>query len=47
MTEALQELGTHLEMKRTDCVLSWEVSDDELTVTIAPTSVVIAIHSAE
>lgn len=40
MTEALQELGTHLEMKRTDCVLSWKVVNDELTVTIAPTSVV-------
>jgi NADH-quinone oxidoreductase subunit C len=44
MTEALQELGTHLEMKRTDCVLSWEVSDDELTVTIAPTSVVAFVE---
>ena len=40
MTDALQELGTHLEMKRTDCVLSWEVANDELTVTIAPSSVV-------
>ncbi|MFT5065900.1 MAG: NADH-quinone oxidoreductase subunit C [Yoonia sp.] len=40
MTDALQELGMHLEMKRTDCVLSWEVTNDELTVTIAPTSVV-------
>ncbi len=44
MTEALQELGTHLEMKRTDCVLSWEVSNDELTVTIAPSSVVSFIE---
>lgn len=40
MTSALQELGTHLELKRTDCVLSWEVTNDELTVTIAPSSVV-------
>ena len=44
MTEALKELGTHLEMKRTDCVLSWEVSNDELTVTIAPTSVVAFVE---
>tara|TARA_B110000977_G_C10974570_1_gene453649 strand:- start:395 stop:1006 length:612 start_codon:yes stop_codon:yes gene_type:complete len=44
MTEALKELGTHLEMKRTDCVLSWEVSNDELTVTIAPSSVVSFIE---
>ena len=40
MTSALQELGTHLELKRTDCVLSWKVANDELTVTIAPSSVV-------
>ena len=40
MTSALQELGTHLELKCTDCVLSWEVANDELTVTIAPSSVV-------
>lgn len=44
MTDALQELGTHLEMKRTDCILSWEVSNDELTVTIAPSSVVSFIE---
>ena len=36
MSEALQELGNHLEMKRSDCVLSWEVAFGELTVTIAP-----------
>lgn len=40
MTEALQELGTHLETKRTDCVLSWEVANDELTVNVAPSSLV-------
>ena len=40
MTEALQELGTHLELKRTDCVLSWGVVHDELTVTVAPSSLV-------
>ncbi len=44
MTDALQELGTHLEMKRTDCILSWEVTNDELTVTIAPSSVVSFIE---
>ncbi len=40
MTDALQELGLHLELKRNDCVLSWEVTNDELTVTLAPSSVV-------
>ena len=40
MTEALQELGTLLEAKRADCVLSWEVAYDELTVDVAPSSLV-------
>jgi len=40
MSEALNELGMHLEMKRNDCVLSWEVAFGELTVTIAPSSLV-------
>jgi NADH-quinone oxidoreductase subunit C len=34
MTEALTELGTHIELKRPDCVLSWAVTNDELTVTV-------------
>ncbi|MBV7379103.1 NADH-quinone oxidoreductase subunit C [Maritimibacter dapengensis] len=34
MTEALNELGTVIESKRPDEVVSWEVSYDELTVTI-------------
>ncbi|WP_300518191.1 NADH-quinone oxidoreductase subunit C [Aliiroseovarius sp.] len=33
MSEALQELGALIEAKRPDCVLSWEVAFDELTVT--------------
>ena len=40
MSDALQELGTHIEMKRTDCVLSWEVANDELTVTVSPSNLV-------
>ena len=35
MTTALKELGTHIEMKRPDCVLSWDVTLDELTVDVA------------
>ena len=38
MTEALQELATHIETKRPDCVLSTEINFDELTVHIAPSS---------
>jgi len=34
MSEALNELGALIEAKRSDCVLSWEVSFDELTVTV-------------
>ena len=39
MTEALQELGAHIEMKRSDCVLSWSAGFDELCIEIAPSSV--------
>lgn len=39
MTEALQELAAHLELKRPDCVLSSEIAFDELTVNIAPASI--------
>ena len=35
MSDALTELGTHLELKRKDCVLSWTVANDELTVNVA------------
>ena len=38
MSEALQELGTHIELKRRDCVLSWEVSHGELTLDVTLSS---------
>lgn len=40
MTEALTELGAHLELKRADCVLSWEVAHGELNVTVALSNLV-------
>jgi NADH-quinone oxidoreductase subunit C len=40
MSDALNELGTHIEMKRPDCVVSWEVVNDELTMTVSPSSLV-------
>ena len=40
MTEALTELGALIEAKRPDCVLSWVVIRDELTVDVAPSSLV-------
>ncbi|KKL04616.1 hypothetical protein LCGC14_2614270 [marine sediment metagenome] len=39
MTEALTELGSHIENHRPDCVLSHEIVLDELTITIARSSV--------
>ncbi len=39
-TEALKELGALLEVKRKDCVLSWEVAYDELTVDVALSNLV-------
>ncbi len=38
MSDAMNELGAHLELKRPDCVLSWVVTNDELVVTVTPTS---------
>jgi NADH-quinone oxidoreductase subunit C len=40
MSEALRELATHIELKRPDCVLSWEVAHGELTVKVALSSLV-------
>ena len=40
MSEALNELGAHIEAKRTDCVLSWDVSFGELNVDVAPANLV-------
>ncbi len=40
MSEALKELGVQLELKRADCVLSWDVTHDELNVDVAPSNLV-------
>jgi NADH-quinone oxidoreductase subunit C len=40
MSEALTELATHIELKRPDCVLSWEIAHGELTMKVAPSSLV-------
>jgi len=36
MSEALRELGTHLELRRPGAVLKWDVAFGELTVDVAP-----------
>lgn len=38
MSEALEELGAQIELKRPDCVLTTEIANGELTVHIAPSS---------
>ncbi|SHF24995.1 NADH dehydrogenase subunit C [Ruegeria intermedia] len=40
MSEALKELGALIEVKRPDCVLSWDVSFGELNVDVAPSNLV-------
>ena len=35
MNEALKELGEHLQAKRKDCVLGWEIAQGELNVSVA------------
>jgi len=40
MTEALRDLAAHIEAKRTDCVISWDVAFDELTMDVSPSSLV-------
>ncbi len=44
MTELLRELGEHIEAKRPDCVLSWDIALDELTLMIAPSSLVSLVE---
>ncbi|MBY6004703.1 NADH-quinone oxidoreductase subunit C [Salipiger bermudensis] len=39
MTQALKELGGHLELRRPDCVLGWSVAFDELTVDVTPANI--------
>jgi NADH-quinone oxidoreductase subunit C len=40
MSDALNELASHIEAKRPDCVVSWEIAHGELSVTVAPSSLV-------
>ena len=40
MSEALKELGALLELKKSDAVLAWDVTFDELNVDVAPSQIV-------
>ena len=39
MSDALNELGQHIAARRPGCVLSWDVSHDELNMDIAPANI--------
>ncbi|WP_226621187.1 NADH-quinone oxidoreductase subunit C [Alloyangia pacifica] len=39
MTKALNELGAHIEVKRPDCVIAWDVTHGELNVDVAPANI--------
>lgn len=39
MTEALKELGAHIEAKRSDCVLGWDIAFDELTLDVTAANI--------
>jgi len=38
MSEALTELATHIELKRADCVVSWDIAFGELTINVTQAS---------
>ena len=40
MSDALKELGAHIEMQRPDCVLGWDVAYGELNVDVALSNIV-------
>jgi len=40
MSDARNELGAHIEARRPDCVLSWAVARDELTLEVSASSLV-------
>ncbi|MFW8637172.1 NADH-quinone oxidoreductase subunit C [Cribrihabitans pelagius] len=39
MIDALKELGAQIEARRPECVLSWDVTHDELNVDVAPANI--------
>jgi NADH-quinone oxidoreductase subunit C len=40
MSDALRELASHIEAKRPDCVLSWDIAYGDLTLMVSPSSLV-------
>lgn len=44
MSEVLRELAAHIELKRPDCVLNWAVVHGELTMNVAPASLLAFVE---
>ena len=44
MSDALKELGAHIEMQRPDCVLGWDVAYGELNVDVALSNIVAFVE---
>lgn len=40
MSDAMNELGGHIELKRPDCVLAWDVTHGELNIDVTPANIV-------
>ncbi|MEL0086227.1 MAG: NADH-quinone oxidoreductase subunit C, partial [Paracoccaceae bacterium] len=39
MIEALHDLAEYVEQKRSDCVISWDVMNGELNISVAPSNI--------
>ena len=39
MSEALKDLAEYVEQKRSDCVVSWDVNNGELNISVAPSNI--------
>lgn len=44
MSDALNELGAHIELKRPDCVLGWDVAFGELNIDVTPANIAAFIE---
>ncbi|KPA23052.1 NADH-quinone oxidoreductase chain 5 [Shimia sp. SK013] len=44
MSDALNELGAHIELKRPDCVLGWDVTFGELNIDVTPANITAFIE---
>ena len=44
MSDALKELGAHIELKRPECVLAWDVAFEELTIDVTPANIVAFVE---